>query len=123
MWDAMVNDESPDVETLEREGFLDAADAAIGQIKPTDRPDAHCSDCPFSDRGDWTMYRSEYEELHFDARVALPEAQERFKRAEAEVERLREALAKLRHTASQREFSNEFVGRITRDVLHELGEF
>lgn len=29
MWDAMVNDETPDDQTLEREGFLDAADAAI----------------------------------------------------------------------------------------------
>ena len=41
----------------------------------------------------------------------------------AENRRLREALAELRHTAGQREFSNEFVGRITRDVLHDLGEF
>lgn len=29
MWNAMVNDEPPDVETLDREGFLNAADAAI----------------------------------------------------------------------------------------------
>lgn len=31
--------------------------------KPTDRPDAHCPDCPFADRGDWVMYRAEYEAL------------------------------------------------------------
>lgn len=34
-------------------------------------------------------------ELEFDARVALPEAQERFKRAETENRRLREALGQV----------------------------
>lgn len=33
IWDAMVNDEPPDVETLHREGFLDAADAAIKAVQ------------------------------------------------------------------------------------------
>lgn len=40
---------------------------------------------------------NEVEELRFDARVALPEAQERFQRAEAERDRYHQALESLRH--------------------------
>lgn len=36
------------------------------QHRPTDRPDAYCVDCPFSDRGDFLVYRGEWDALNAD---------------------------------------------------------
>jgi hypothetical protein len=55
------------------------------------RLDAHCSECPFADRGDWVMYRDEYEALVND-RLAAIVAREN---AEAENRRLQEARARI----------------------------
>lgn len=62
------------------------------------RSDAHCDTCPFSDRGDWMVYRNEWEALLAErdrARVALAasvrerdEAIVNAAQARAEVERL-----------------------------------
>jgi len=38
IWSAMVNDETPDDETLWREGYLDAAEAAIKTVREADKP-------------------------------------------------------------------------------------
>lgn len=37
IWDAMVNDEPPDDETLWRDGYLDAADAVIAYLAAESR--------------------------------------------------------------------------------------
>lgn len=34
--------------------------------RPPDRPDAYCVDCPFSDRGDFLVYRDEWDSLNQD---------------------------------------------------------
>lgn len=40
IWLAMVNDEAPDDETLNREGYLDAADAVLGLLVPRSEAEA-----------------------------------------------------------------------------------
>lgn len=68
------------------------------------------------------LERETWDELAFNANVALPEAQERFKRAEAEVERLRGQVLRYESTGAVRAVVEPLeaeIGRL-REALHSI---